>query len=135
MIDLVMIELLRTTGAARRFLADRVEPAVVHQILDDARFAPSGGNRQPWKVAVVEDRALRRQIAALMQRRVGRLPRPPAPASRRSTSSTTSCRTPTPPVDQRAARLDRAEIPVVLAVAADLRRIALMDGDLDRPCR
>ena len=49
MIDVVMIELLRTTGAARRFLADRVEPAVVHQILDDARFAPSGGNRQPWK--------------------------------------------------------------------------------------
>jgi nitroreductase len=62
-----MIELLRTTGAARRFTADRVEPAVVHQMLDDARFAPSGGNRQPWKVAVVEDRALRRQLGDLMQ--------------------------------------------------------------------
>ena len=36
-------------------------------ILDDARFASSGGNRQPWKVAIVEDRALRRELAVLMQ--------------------------------------------------------------------
>ncbi|MDQ3542718.1 MAG: nitroreductase family protein, partial [Actinomycetota bacterium] len=62
-----MIELLRTTGAARRFTADRVEPAVVHQLLDDARFAPSGGNRQPWKVAVVEGRTMRRDLGDLMQ--------------------------------------------------------------------
>ena len=92
MIDVVMIELLRTTGAARRFLAERVEPAVVHQILDDARFAPSGGNRQPWKVAVVEDRALRRQIGDADAAACGTTTRPPAPASRRTTSSTTSCR-------------------------------------------
>jgi nitroreductase len=63
MIDVVMIELLRTTGAARRFLADRVEPAVVHQILDDARFAPSGGNRQPWYFIAVTDRERRAFIA------------------------------------------------------------------------
>ena len=53
-----MIELLRTTGAARRFTStSAVGRPVVHQILDDARFAPSGGNRQPWRVAVVEDLA------------------------------------------------------------------------------
>ena len=58
-----MIELFRTTGAARRFTSERVEPAVVHQLLDDARFAPSGGNRQPWRVAVIEDLAVRRRLA------------------------------------------------------------------------
>ena len=33
-------------------------------ILDDARFAPSGGNRQPWRVAVVKDPAIRRGSAS-----------------------------------------------------------------------
>ena len=27
-------------------------------MLDDARFAPSGGNRQPWRVAIVKDPAI-----------------------------------------------------------------------------
>ena len=58
---------LRTTGAVRRFTDEAVERATVAAVLDDARFAPSGGNRQPWRVAVVEDRLLRRQMAALMQ--------------------------------------------------------------------
>ncbi len=30
-------------------------------------FAPSGGNRQPWRVAIVEDTSLRRSLADLMQ--------------------------------------------------------------------
>src|SRR4051812_21955800 len=147
MIDVVMIELLRTTGAARRFLAERVESAVVHQILDDARFAPSGGNRQPWRVAVVEDRDLRRQIGALMQgvwneyraRPAGITPYnvvddvvPDAtPDIPPYTAVDAVGPAPAPPVDNEL--LDSiTEIPVVLAVAADLRRIALMDRDLAR---
>ena len=62
-----LISALRTTGAARRFTDEAVDRATVAAILDDARFAPSGGNRQPWRVAVVEDRVVRRQLAALMQ--------------------------------------------------------------------
>ena len=45
----------------------RSPDAAVHQLLDDARFAPSGGNRQPWRVAVVKDLAIRRRMAELMQ--------------------------------------------------------------------
>ena len=41
-------ELLRSTGAVRAFTSDPVDPALVHELLDEARFAPSGGNRQPW---------------------------------------------------------------------------------------
>ncbi len=127
-----MIELLRTTGAARRFTPDRVEPAVVHQLLDDARFAPSGGNRQPWKVAVIEDRTLRLQLRDLMQ------PVWDAYVARGQLGIT-----PFNAVDDRQPDaiahadnelLDGIEsVPVVLAVAADLRKIALMDGNLDRP--
>ncbi len=49
------ISTLRTTGATRTFTDEAVPRSTVHAILDDARFAPSGGNRQPWRVALVED--------------------------------------------------------------------------------
>ena len=52
-----LIETLRTTGAAREFRPDPVPDAVVHRVLDTARFAPNGGNRQAWRVVVVKDGA------------------------------------------------------------------------------
>jgi len=55
---------LRTTGAIRRFTSRPVDGRVLYDILDDARFAPSGGNRQAWRVIVVNDEARRRAIAA-----------------------------------------------------------------------
>ena len=58
---------LRTTGATRAFTTTPVPRSTVHAILDDARFAPSGGNRQPWRVALVEDPSTRRRMATLMQ--------------------------------------------------------------------
>src|SRR3954452_4106368 len=62
-----IITTLRTTGATRAFTDEAVDRATVYDILDDARHAPSGGNRQPWRVAVVEDAAIRRRMAGLMQ--------------------------------------------------------------------
>jgi nitroreductase len=59
---------LRGTGSVRAFTDEPVDLATVAAVLDDARFAPSGGNRQGWKVAVVQDRDLRHSLAALMQR-------------------------------------------------------------------
>lgn len=125
-----MIELLRTTGAARRFTPERIEPAVVHQLLDDARFAPSGGNRQPWRVAVVDDVAIRRELAALMQPVWDEyVTRPPGVTPFNVVDDVEPVAV--QHVDNEL--LDTIEaIPVVLAVAADLRRIALMDGGLER---
>jgi nitroreductase len=57
--DLDLIETLRSTGAVREFTAEPIEDAVVHRLLDTARFAPSGGNRQGWRVIVVKDPASR----------------------------------------------------------------------------
>jgi nitroreductase len=55
---------LRTTGSVRTFTNEPVEDAVLFDVLDDARFAPSGGNRQAWRVIVVRDPAQRQQLAA-----------------------------------------------------------------------
>ncbi len=44
---------LRTTGAVRDFLPDPVDDNVLYRVLDTARFAPSGGNRQAWHAIVV----------------------------------------------------------------------------------
>ena len=116
-----------------RFTDEPVDRDTVAAILDDARFAPSGGNRQPWRVAVVEDRALRRQLAALMQ-----------PVWDEYVAAAATGQTPFNTVDVRAARsrsppdsrtscsTASSDVPVVLAVAADLATDRV-DGRTARP--
>jgi nitroreductase len=60
-----LIESLRTTGAVREFLPETIDEATLHRLLDTARFAPSGGNRQAWRVIVVKDPAKRRVLRDL----------------------------------------------------------------------
>jgi nitroreductase len=60
-----LIETLRTTGAVREFLPEPLDDAVLRRLLDTARFAPSGGNRQGWRVIVVKDPAARRALRDL----------------------------------------------------------------------
>ena len=48
---------MRTTPSTREFTDDPLPDDVLYQILDDARFAPNGGNRQAWRVIVVRDPA------------------------------------------------------------------------------
>src|ERR1044071_3855418 len=50
---------LRSAVAARDFTAAPVPDDVVYGLLDTARFAPNGGNRQAWHVIVVRDPATR----------------------------------------------------------------------------
>src|SRR5437868_81106 len=56
---------MRSTPATRRFRPDPVSREVLVRVLDNARFAPSGGNRQGWRVVVVEDAARRRALRDL----------------------------------------------------------------------
>lgn len=128
-----LIEALRTTGAARSFTDEGVSDQTLADILEIARFAPSGGNRQGWKVAVVQDAKIRVGIAELMQpvwnqyiamAHPSRAPFnavdnvvPPANAGH-SPSELIGCMT---------------SIPVMLAVAVDLSKISMLDKDLDRP--
>lgn len=59
-----LLDALRRTGAVREFTDEPVDRATLWRILETARFAPNGGNRQAWHVTVVEDVA---QRAALRQ--------------------------------------------------------------------
>jgi nitroreductase len=125
-------EAIRTNGSVRDFTDEPVDDATISSMLDDARFAPSGGNRQPWRVAVVKDPTLRRELATLMQpvwdeymetATVGGTPfntvdyvKPTDISPNKPNSLLTSIET----------------IPVVLAVAVDLSDVAMMDSGLTR---
>ncbi|MGE0621409.1 MAG: nitroreductase family protein [Pseudomonadales bacterium] len=62
-----LYDVMRTTFAARQFTDEPVPDAVIQRILDNARFAPSGGNRQGWRVIVVRDRATRSALPDLIR--------------------------------------------------------------------
>ncbi len=130
-----LYEVLRTTFAAREFTADPLPDEVLARILDQARFAPSGGNRQGWRVIVVRDSATKRALADLS-----------AFAARRYAAQVENGENPWNTIDPP--RVDAATIarttvpprltesiataPVVLVVCVDLRIVASMDQDLDR---
>ena len=60
-------ELMRCAPSTRRFTEEPVDPALVHRALDNARFAPNGGNRQGWRVVVGSDPALRTRMRELYE--------------------------------------------------------------------
>jgi nitroreductase len=60
-----LYEAMRCAPTSRRFTEEPVEPAALRRALDSARFAPSGGNRQGWRVVVVRDAERRRAIRDL----------------------------------------------------------------------
>jgi nitroreductase len=135
---------LRTTGAVREFTDEPVPDEVVHRVLETARFAPSGGNRQAWRVVVVRDPATRAGLRDVYLR--GWYPYlamtseglvPWAPITDREAERRV-IETKAAAIEAEAAagpggfaeRFD--EVPVLLAVLADLRALAAVDRDLDR---
>ena len=68
MVGMELTEALRTTGAVRDYTDEPVDDDVLARVLDTARFAPSGGNVQAWRVVVVRDAALRTRLRELYLR-------------------------------------------------------------------
>ena len=128
-------EVMRTTSAVRQFTGEPLPDDVLHTILDNARFAPSGGNRQGTRIIVVRDPDARRALAELnipgarrytAQREAGEGPWNAAAPTRLSDDAIAATEVPdfwTTPV------LDAA---VVLVVCVDLRVVAATDQDLER---
>jgi nitroreductase len=142
-----LIETLRTTPAVREFTDEPVDRSVVARILDVARFAPSGGNRQAWRVVLLEDAASRQRLRDLYlpgwyeylaMSQAGLTPWAPvtdrdAEATALERAGEIAQQATTASMDGRrgfAEDLDR--VPVLLVVLADLRRLAAVDRDLDR---
>lgn len=65
MVHMELYDVMRTTGAVREFTGEPLPDEVLERILDNARFAPSGGNRQGVRVIAVRDVATRRALAEL----------------------------------------------------------------------
>jgi nitroreductase len=131
---------LRTTGAVREFDGSPVDRATVYDLLETARFAPSGGNRQGWRVVLVEDRARRRALRDLYLTgwyeylaiaQAGLVPFAPITdrvaedAARRDAPAVAAAAREAAP--GFAERLD--EVPVLLVLLADLRALAAIDRD------
>jgi nitroreductase len=130
-------EALRTTGAVRAFTDDPVDDSTITAILDDARFAPSGGNRQGWRVAVLKDRSIRRTLGNAMQpvwdeylAQAGTGVTPFAASSNPGTYTIEASRAGT---ISNSLIGEIETIPAVLVVAVDLGLISLMDAGLARP--
>ena len=60
-----LLEAMRCAPTSRRFKPDPVPAQALYAALDAARFAPSGGNRQGWRVVVVRDTSTRRALRDL----------------------------------------------------------------------
>jgi nitroreductase len=134
---------LRTTGAVREFTDEPVPDEVLARVLDTARFAPSGGNRQGWQVVVVQDAGTRRALRdlylggwyeylAIMMAGLT----PWAPVTDREAEARAMANAPDLAAHGGGPRAGFAEqldeVPVLLALFADLRVVAAVDRDHDR---
>ena len=131
-----LYEVMRTTFAAREFTEAPVDDGTLHRILDHARFAASGGNRQGWRVIVVREDATRDALAPLIlptfqryvaQMRAGESPFNPVNATKLSSEEIAA-------VEVSAEHVRwLTHAPVVLFVFVDLAQVAAFDAER-RPC-
>jgi nitroreductase len=66
--DVPLLEGIRTTRALRRLRSDPVPPALIRKICEAGTFAPSGGNRQPWRFIAVTEPERRAWVAERYRR-------------------------------------------------------------------
>jgi nitroreductase len=136
-----LIETLRTTGSIRTFSDEPVSDVILYAVLDDARFAPSGGNRQAWHVIVVKDTERRRALRDLYldgwhdyiaHVLAGLIPFSPLASDedRASALSKRDAAIALSKPDGFPETLD--EVPVRLVICADLTSLAATDRDLGR---
>ena len=135
MVLMELYDVMRSTPAVREFTDDPLLDDVLARILDNARFAPSGGNRQGVRVIVLRDEDTRAALADLG-----------LPAARRYAAQLANGESPWNPLQppgvdastiaatevpaQMSASL--REAPVVLVICLDLGVAAATDQDLDR---
>jgi len=132
-----LYDVMRTTFACREWTDDPVSDETLYRILDNARFAPNGGNRQGQHVIVVRDKEIRRSLVPLIRTATEiYMAQSAAGESPWNSVHPTS-------VDVEAIRATDGPVrfpgvqgmvdaPVVLVVAVDLSVVASFNKDLDR---
>ncbi|BBY82398.1 nitroreductase family protein [Mycolicibacterium pulveris] len=128
-----LYNVMRSTFAVREFTGDPLPDHVLIRILDNARFAPSGGNRQGNRVIAVRDRQTRESLIECT-----------IPGTKRYIAQLRNGESPWNPlqptgVDEKT--IAAVEVPnksplrgadVVLVVCVDLGVVAAFDQHLDR---
>jgi len=61
-----VLKLASSRGSVRRFRSDPIPFTDVGYVLEVARRAPSGANRQPWRFLVIQDNGLKKRIRGEM---------------------------------------------------------------------
>lgn len=135
-IDTTDIEtVMRTTFACREWTDEPVTDAEIEEIVDLARFAPSGGNRQPNRLVAVRDPDTKRAIRLASE-----------PIMRVYFEQTQAGEAPWNTIDPTSVDVDEHWIadgsfdfvsfiekaPVLLVVGCDLSVVASFDSRLDR---
>jgi nitroreductase len=135
MVLMELYDVMRSTPAVREFTDDPLPDDVLARILDNARFAPSGGNRQGVRVIVVRDTDTQAALADLT-----------LPVARRYAAQLANGESPwnplqPPGVDAATIAATEAlpqmsaplrDAPVLLVICLDLGVVAATDQDLDR---
>ena len=130
-----LYDAMRTTHAVREFTDDPLPDDVLGRILDNARFAPSGGNRQGAHVVVVRSQEARERLVELThpgarrylaQQKAGEKPWntvTPSALTQEQIETTHVPHQMTEPLRQA---------PAVLIFLVDLSVVASLDAELDR---
>ncbi|MBC8241678.1 MAG: nitroreductase family protein [Alphaproteobacteria bacterium] len=130
-----LYDVMRTTFSAREYTGDEIPDGLIYELIENARFAPSGGNRQGNRVIVVRDPATREALAKLAE-----------PAAKRYMAQIKAGESPwnaVTPTTVSAADIEATPAPsmltdsfrnasAVLVFVVDLKVVASMDQDLDR---
>ena len=58
---------IQDRSSCRHFASDPVPEPVLLELLEAARQAPSGANQQPWRLVVVREDAIRRQVRQICE--------------------------------------------------------------------
>lgn len=128
-----LYDVMRTTAAVREYTGDPLPDDVLERIIDNARFAPSGGNRQGNRIIAVRDRQTREALIDCtipgVKRYIAQLRNGESPWN------------PLHPCGVDVQTVDAVEVPnqsplrtaeVVLVVCVDLGVVAAFDQHLDR---
>ena len=130
-----LFDVMRTTFAAREFTGEAIPDSTLYDIIENARFAPSGGNRQGNRVIVIREPGTKDALAQLAE-----------PAAKRYTAQVKAGENPWNSViptklsEQTIAATRAAGIlidsfrnaSIVLVFTVDMEVVAAMDQNLDR---
>jgi nitroreductase len=131
MAEIGIYEAMRTLRAVRRLRPDAIPDDVLRRVLEAATWAPTGGNRQPWRIIVIREARLREKLGNLYSEvwtpfaKTYRQAAPADEAERRRFLRTLSAG------DYLAANFGKT--PVIAIFCFNPHQMAITDAKLERP--